>query len=87
MDHVPTSSGRGRSCIYRVVRVSGTIRKVEEEAISQAKQLIVAAKEEAGTDSAIFESGQGQGPSTRKRMELNVADSSEDESMSDSEDP
>lgn len=36
----------GRPCIYRVVRVSGTIRKVEEEAVRRAKLLILAAKEE-----------------------------------------
>lgn len=84
MDHVPTRDGRGRSCIYRVVRVSGTIRKAEEEAIRQAKQLIIAAKEEATADSGIFESGPV--PSTQKTVDFNVADSSEDEAMSDSED-
>jgi ribonuclease P/MRP protein subunit POP5 len=36
----------GRPCVYRVVRVSGTIRKVEEEAVRRAKLFILAAKEE-----------------------------------------
>ncbi|KAK4187098.1 ribonuclease P/MRP protein subunit POP5 [Podospora australis] len=36
----------GRPCIFRVVRVSGTIRKVEQEAIRRAKLLVLAAKEE-----------------------------------------
>ncbi|RDA86779.1 hypothetical protein CP532_6371 [Ophiocordyceps camponoti-leonardi (nom. inval.)] len=43
MDHVPVKNGR--PCIFRVVRVSGTMRKVEEEAIRQARKLILAAKE------------------------------------------
>ncbi|QPH12198.1 hypothetical protein C2857_004301 [Epichloe festucae Fl1] len=45
MDHIPVKDGR--ACIFRVVRVSGTIRKVEEEAIRQARQLILAAKQHA----------------------------------------
>lgn len=36
----------GRPCVYHVVRVSGTIRKVEEEAVNRAKLFINAAKEE-----------------------------------------
>ena len=48
MDRVPAKEGR--RCIYRVVRVSGTIRKVEEEAIRQAKMLILAAKEQENVD-------------------------------------
>lgn len=46
MKHVPTKQGVGLPCIFRVVRVSGTIKKVEEEAIRRAKQLILAAKDE-----------------------------------------
>ncbi|KAH7327968.1 Rpp14/Pop5 family-domain-containing protein [Stachybotrys elegans] len=47
MDRVPVKDGR--PCIFRVVRVSGTIRKVEQEAIRQAKQLILAAKGESAS--------------------------------------
>ncbi|KAK0672704.1 Rpp14/Pop5 family-domain-containing protein [Cercophora samala] len=36
----------GRPCIYRVLRVSGTMRKVEKETIRRARLLILAAKEE-----------------------------------------
>ncbi|KAJ6780823.1 hypothetical protein PWT90_00510 [Aphanocladium album] len=43
MDHVPVKDGR--PCVFRVVRVSGTIRKAEEEAIRQARALVLAAKE------------------------------------------
>ncbi len=35
MDRVPVKNGK--PCIFRVVRVSGTIRKVEEEAIRRAR--------------------------------------------------
>lgn len=47
MDHVPAKDGK--PCIFRVVRVSGTIRKAEEEAIRQAKKIILTAKEQAVT--------------------------------------
>ncbi|KAF4125230.1 ribonuclease P/MRP protein subunit POP5 [Geosmithia morbida] len=46
MDHVPAKDGRGQPCIFRVVRVSGTIRKAEEEAIRQARMHILAAEAE-----------------------------------------
>ncbi|POS80703.1 Rpp14 family protein [Diaporthe helianthi] len=52
MNQVPTKQGAGLPCIFQVVRVSGTIKKVEEEAIRRAKQLILAAKDEmAGKES------------------------------------
>jgi len=44
MSQVPVKDGK--PCIFRVVHVSGTIRKVEEEAIRRAKALILAAKDE-----------------------------------------
>ncbi|KAM0323438.1 hypothetical protein ACHAQA_008717 [Verticillium albo-atrum] len=44
MDQLPLGSGGGRSCTFSVVRVSGTIRKVEEEAVRQARRLVLAAK-------------------------------------------
>ncbi|KAG5926387.1 hypothetical protein E4U42_003364 [Claviceps africana] len=51
MDRIPVKDGH--ACIFRVVRVSGTIRKVEEEAIRQARQLILAAKEYESADGAF----------------------------------
>lgn len=47
MDRVPVKDGR--PCIFRVVRVSGTIRKIEEIAVERARKLILAAKAEAGS--------------------------------------
>ena len=44
MNQVPVRNGR--PCIFRVVRVSGTMRKIEEEAVRRAKLLILAAKDE-----------------------------------------
>lgn len=45
MDRVPLKNGDGKPCAFKVVRVSGTIRKAEEEAIRQARQLVLAAKD------------------------------------------
>lgn len=44
--HVPTKDGPGKPCIFRVVRVSGTIKQVEQEAVRRARLLILAAKDE-----------------------------------------
>ncbi|KAK3390982.1 Rpp14/Pop5 family-domain-containing protein [Podospora didyma] len=44
LHQVPVKNGR--PCIFRVVRVSGTIRKVEEECVRRAKLMILAAKRE-----------------------------------------
>lgn len=44
MNGLPVKNGR--PCVYRVVRVSGTIRKIEEEAVRRARIFIRAAKEE-----------------------------------------
>lgn len=79
MDHVPVHDGR--PCIFRVVRVSGTIRKAEEEAIRQAKKLNLAAKEEAGPTSSFLTSAlQKEDP-----IVLDVTDefSDEDDDMDD----
>ncbi|MCJ1268309.1 hypothetical protein MMC22_008197 [Lobaria immixta] len=42
------SSTASRPCVFRVVRVSGTIKKCEEEAIKQARAAILRAKREEG---------------------------------------
>lgn len=47
MNRVPVKDGR--PCIFRVVRVSGTIRKIEEVAVARARKLILAAKAEASS--------------------------------------
>jgi ribonuclease P/MRP protein subunit POP5 len=50
MKTVPVKNGR--MCVFRVVRVSGTIRKAEEEAIRNAREMILRAKREIGEQSA-----------------------------------
>ncbi|KAH8681535.1 Rpp14 family [Xylariales sp. PMI_506] len=46
MDHVPVRDGK--DCTFRVVRVSGTIRKAEEEAIRRTRDLMFALKDQKG---------------------------------------
>lgn len=46
MDHVPVRDGK--LCTFRVVHVSGTIRKVEEEAIRRTRLMMLAVREQAG---------------------------------------
>ncbi|KAH8678880.1 Rpp14/Pop5 family-domain-containing protein [Tricladium varicosporioides] len=83
MNNVPTKDGK--KCVYRVVKVSGTVRKVEEEAIRRAKEMIVKARRELGEQSestldSIFDKGdkQNEGSSTRDVMVVDGGDS-EDE--------
>lgn len=57
IDRVPTKNGPGSPCVFRVVRVSGTIKKVEEEAVRRARLLILAVKDEmAGKASGALDS-------------------------------
>jgi ribonuclease P/MRP protein subunit POP5 len=44
LDHVAGDNKTQISCIFRVLRVSGTIRQSEEEAIRQAKQRVLQAQ-------------------------------------------
>ncbi len=54
MRQVPVRNGR--PCIFRVARVGGTIRKVEEEAIRQARTIAVATEAYmAGKTTSAFE--------------------------------
>lgn len=84
MNHVPSKDGQGRPCIFRVVRVSGTIRKTEEEAIRQAKRLIIAAKEEAGLNESNIKTGPLAGQLIDSAQN-NVVDDSSDQSMDDAD--
>jgi ribonuclease P/MRP protein subunit POP5 len=49
MNTIPAKNGR--NCIFQVVRVSGTIRKAEEEAIRNAREMILRARRELGEQS------------------------------------
>ncbi|KFH43417.1 Ribonucleases P/MRP protein subunit-like protein [Hapsidospora chrysogenum ATCC 11550] len=77
LHHVPIAHGSGRPCIFRVVRVSGTMRKAEEEAIRRAKRLIIAAQEEAScATSTLTDAHVLQEP-----LPTDITDESSDESM------
>ena len=50
MDRMPVADGS--TCIFRVVHVSGTIRKAEQEAIKRARQLILEARDDVAASSS-----------------------------------
>ncbi|EQK98498.1 hypothetical protein G6O67_000087 [Ophiocordyceps sinensis] len=81
MNCVPVKDGR--PCIFRVVRVSGTMRKAEEEAIRQARGLILAAKQEA---SSALSHATALGHSLRDRLALDAADIASDDGYMDQDD-
>ncbi|THC98655.1 hypothetical protein EYZ11_001858 [Aspergillus tanneri] len=69
-----------RPCVFRVIRVSGTMRKAEEEAIRRARKEIVRLRdtEEVGVlEGLVRELGQEDGLSTA--MEEDVEMASDDE--------
>jgi ribonuclease P/MRP protein subunit POP5 len=75
-----TGTGRERGCVFRVIRVSGTMRKAEEEAIRRAKREIVRVKdaEERGVlGDLVGGIAEGKGPAVVE----SVMDESEDENM------
>lgn len=87
MDHVPTKNGPGKPCIFQVVRVSGTIKQVEHEAVRRARLLILAAKDHAagkGSDAlnALF----GNRDSTNDVNMADVDDGSASEADFDDDD-
>lgn len=50
MDCIPIPEGS--PCVFRVVHVSGTIRKAEEEAVKRARRLILEARDDAAASSS-----------------------------------
>ncbi len=88
MTSVPIKNGKG--CIFRVVRVSGTIRLAQDEAIRRAREFILKAKSAQGDKSdsvleGILGNGKAQAGATTDRdiMEVDRSDSEEDVEMSD----
>jgi ribonuclease P/MRP protein subunit POP5 len=71
--------GRDRlPCVLRVIRVSGTIRKAEEAAIAQAKQVIIMAKSgKPGKD--LWEGLIPKAPKAEKEVELEEFDDEEED--------
>lgn len=88
MRHVPVRNGR--PCVFRVSRVGGTIRKVEQEAIRQARTLVLATKAHmAGNKTSAFElltrSTGAKGAVTGKQPKNLLADVMSDDDDNDEE--
>lgn len=65
----------GRPCMFHVVRVSGTMRKVEEEAIRQARKLILAAQND---DTSAFLSAFTDESRNEETEDVTMQDGNED---------
>jgi ribonuclease P/MRP protein subunit POP5 len=88
MNSVPVKNGK--KCVFRVVRVSGTIRKAEEEAIRRARETILKARRELGEQSEstlekMFGSNNKDTTTnaTKEVIMVDRSDSEEDEELSD----
>lgn len=87
MNRVPTKRGSGSPCIFRVVRVSGTIKKVEQEAVRRARLLVIAARDEmSGKASDTLNSLFGGTNSTSEVAMVDAQDDSASEAGFDDED-
>lgn len=87
MNSLPIKNGK--NCVFRVVRVSGTIRKAEEEAIRRAREMILKARRDLGEQSeSTLERMFGTNKETTAEsakdvMMVDSVDSDEDEELSD----
>jgi ribonuclease P/MRP protein subunit POP5 len=79
MNRVPVRDGK--NCVFRVVRVSGTIRKAQEELVRRAREMMLKAQRELdGQGDATLESifGKGEG-TTDTTKDVEMADNSDTE--------
>lgn len=91
MNWVPIKDGK--SCVFRVIRVSGTIKKAQEEVIRRAREMLVNTRREMGeqTDSMldnIFGNAVDhakEDTTTNCMREVDRSDSEGDEELSDSD--
>ncbi|KAL8705043.1 MAG: hypothetical protein Q9201_001813 [Fulgogasparrea decipioides] len=88
---VTGKSEKGQPCVMQVVRVSGTIRKAEEEVIRRAKAAILKARRESldGSTSAIdaiLGPAQGGGSSMQPGKDADMTIGIEDEDEDEDED-
>ena len=73
MNEIPAKNGK--PCTFRVVRVSGTIRKIEEDAVRRAKQMMLVAKgDTTGEKSETDALGALFGKSSTSRGEFDLMD-------------
>ena len=75
-----------RKCVVQVVRVSGTIRKAEEEAIRRGRQAILRAKGEDAATKFFGETSQGAKTGGVQRQLVDIEDDDEDVEMEDDSD-
>ncbi|KAF3384555.1 hypothetical protein F1880_003047 [Penicillium rolfsii] len=75
------NGGRERPCVFRVLRVSGTMRKAEEEAIRRARREIVRVRgmEEKGVLGDLISGAESGSRTVGKTVMTSVMDVSEDE--------
>lgn len=83
MNRVPVKDGR--NCVFRVVRVSGTIRKAQEELVKRAREMLLKAQRDVdgqgdSTLNSIFGKGEGQSDPT---SDIQMADNSDTEEEED----
>lgn len=82
MTSVPVKDGK--NCVFRVVRVSGTIKKAEEEAIRRARELILKARQEVGEDgNSTLDNMFGGDKNATKDGDVLMVDRSDSEGDSD----
>lgn len=95
MSHVPDyqeqpdkRSGGKRACVFRVLRVSGTMRKAEEEAIRRARREIVRVRglEERDVLGELVGGAIGKDSASLVGVDVDIMDESEDEMVGGDED-
>lgn len=83
MNKVPVKDGR--NCVFRVVRVSGTIRKAQEELVRRARDMMLKAQREIdGQGDATLEGIFGKGQDAVDSVNsIQIADNSDTEEEED----
>lgn len=72
----------GNKCVFQVVRVSGTMRKAEQEAIRRAREIILQARREAelkGSENTTLENIFGQDHNSKVTKDVAMVDKSDSE--------
>jgi ribonuclease P/MRP protein subunit POP5 len=86
MNRVPVKDGK--SCVFRVVRVSGTIRKAQEELIRRAREIMLKAQREMddqgnATLDSIFGKEEDRADVTKAIEMADRSDTEEEDGLSD----
>lgn len=86
MNTVPVKDGK--KCVFRVVRVSGTLKLAEKEVIRRAREMILKARRELGeqgeaTLDGIFGNTQELATKEKDTLMVDRSDSEEDEEEDD----